>query len=664
MNSLSQMNLTDKHTRKPSPQTADARRTPGAHPLLHHAIPCLQDCIVRYQATVPGLVELGTQLQGLSPSPEAGRLDTLIHLYEQAYPLLEQAMWSDTADFHALLASYQSLFREQETLIRQRCKNSQSEDDRHHFILAIPVADRPSHLKACLDSILQVCKLFDYGGHTSGQWNKIQVIVSEDSRDEANIRRHQALVEEYRQQGLDVTHYGLEEQYALLHALPPQQRERLGHLLTTQPRDRFYLKGQAANRNLAYLKFLQLTQDNTKGSPPANTLYYLIDSDQNLCVNRQTPAGEEAVHALNYFHAIDRIFRTTDTQMLTGKMVGDPPVSPSVMAANFLDDVIAFFTRLSGLGHHKACQFHGARQLAGDAAYHDMARLFGFDNRPTTFDYACRLDGAHDHIACLADFAQRLNAFFFGEHLTRKTWYSYGKGFAELTPARTIYPGNYIVNYSGLKYIIPFGHLRLRMSGPTAGRLIAAEIGPRFASFNMPNLHRRTTEAGLEDDFRPGVELGEHAIDLSNEFERQFFGDLMLFSTEALVKQADVNRPFARDAIEAVVIEKETELLALYRQKHDAIVERNRQLSALVFDAGHWWQHAPEQAGALGQVRAFIDNIERNFGEHAPAWQQIQSAGHRAGRRQQIIEALMNYRAERDAWDALFGETPRPMVGS
>ena len=47
------------------------------------------------------------------------------------------------------------------------------------------------------------------------------------------------------------------------------------------------------------------------------------------------------------------------------------------------------------------------------------------------------------------------------------------------------------------------------MSGPTAGRLIAAEIGPRFASFNMPNLHRRTTGAGLGDDFRPGVEVGQ-----------------------------------------------------------------------------------------------------------------------------------------------------------
>ena len=53
-------------------------------------------------------------------------------------------------------------------------------------------------------------------------------------------------------------------------------------------------------------------------------------------------------------------------------------------------------------------------------------------------------------------------------------------------------------------------------------------------------------------------------------------------------------------------------------------------------------------------MRAFIDNIDRNFGEQALAWRQIQSAAHRAQRKRQIVEALMNYRAERDAWDSLF----------
>lgn len=610
-------------------------------------VPSLQDCIARYQSVLPGLAEIGSHLQGLTES--ATSLDALIALYEPCYPLLEQAMWSGAADFHPLLASYQALFREQEALIRQRCKQGPAGDGRHRFILAIPVADRPPHLKACLESIYQVCTLFGYGGQTAGVWDRITVVVSEDSRDAHNIRRHQALVEEYRQKGLRIVHFDLAEQYALLHALPAPQRARLGHLLTTQPRESFYLKGQAANRNLGYLKFLQLTEDKD------NTLYYLVDSDESLCVNRQTAAGEEAVYALPYFHAIDRIFRSTDTLMLTGKMVGDPPVSPSVMAANFLDDVTAFFTRLAGLRSEAACRFHGLpAQQPGDAAYHDLANLFGYENQPATFPYSCRLQGEHDHGACLADFARRLDAFFFGAHLTRKTWFGYGQGYTQLSPARTVYPGNYIVNYAGLKYVIPFGHLRLRMSGPTAGRLIAAEIGSRFASFNMPNLHRRTTEAGLADDFRPGVEFGEASIDLSGEFERQFFGDLMLFSTEELVRRADVNRPFARGLIEAVVDQKEAELLALYQQKHDAIVDKSRQLDDLVFNAGHWWLGSAPLADPLQQVRAFIDNIDRNFGAHAPAWRQIQSFDHRAGRRRQIVEALMDYRAERDAWDSLF----------
>ncbi len=606
--------------------------------------PHLAQCLARYRFDIPGLADLEAALPALEDDPESytARMD----LYERCYPLLEQAMWSSGVDFHPLLAMYQALFREQEALIQQW-----GEDDRYHFILGIPVADSPAHLQACLESIYQVCVAFDYGARTDGVWTRIQIVVAEDSRDADNIRRHQALVEEYRCRGLSVIYCSLVEQYALLQSLPAEKRVRLGHLLTTQSLENFHHKGQAANRNLCYLKFLQLTEDK------ARTLYYLVDSDQHFCVNRRIESGEEAVYALNYFHAIDRIFRHSDTLMLTGKLVGDPPVSPSVMAVNFLADVTAFFNSLAGLSGDQPCRFHGWQEPpAGEAAYHDLAGLFGFVQKTVSFPYPCPLTDTHDHVACLQGFAARLNAFFFGEHLTRKTWFAYGEGFAKLSPARTVYPGNYMVNYAGLKYIIPFGHLRLRMSGPTAGRLIAAEIGPQFATCNLPNLHRRTTKAGSGRAFRPGVEVDrdQQGVDLADEFERQFFGDLMLFSTEALVKQADVRKPFAAERIETVLARKETELLALYRQKHDAIVSANRQLNALVFSAGHWWLRVPELADALRQIQAFIHNIDRNFGVSAPAWCQIQSAEHRARRKQQIVAALQNYRAERDAWDSLF----------
>jgi hypothetical protein len=607
-------------------------------------IPCLQDCLQRYQITIPDLSRATKSLTDFVAQAETGNADSLINLYEQLYPILEKALWSGDTDFDALLDCYQSLFREQESLIQQHGKH-----EHYHFILSIPVADRPQHLRACLESILQICRLYGYGGNASGYYDKIKIIVAEDSRDEANIRQHMELVDEYRQKGLQVIHFGQPEQYELLQSLPQHQREQLGNILTTQPKDRFYLKGQAANRNISYLKYLQLTENRHK------TLYYLVDSDQSFCVNRQTASGEQAVYALNYFHYINKIFCNTDTLMLTGKLVGDPPVSPSVMAANFLDDVTAFFTTIAQTRGNQSCCFHELpKQHADDAAYHDMANLFGFKNKNTTFSYRCPLEGEHNHEACLQVFSKRLNAFFFGEHLTRKTFFSYGMGFNELAPARTIYPGNYIVNYEGLKYIIPFGHLRLRMSGPTAGRLIQAEIKQRFASVNLPMLHGRTTQGNLADDFRPGVELKQDRIDLSNEFERQFFGDMMLFSVVELVTQTDVKQPFQKDTLISVIDRKETELLEMYQQKHDDILKKNSLLNTLIFESGHWWLNSPTLSDALRQVKIFIGNIEHNFGDQSLAYQQIQSDQHRAQRKKQIIDALMSYRAERDTWDRLF----------
>jgi hypothetical protein len=610
----------------------------------------LQACIARYGDPIP-------ELAGLAATSVTDSPASLIERYEKCLPLLETALWSGTLDFEPLLDCYQSLFREQDALVRQRAEAAGLADERYHFILSIPVADRPDHLHTCLESIYQVCERFGYGGKIAGVYARVKVVLAEDSRNESNIRRHIELAETYRDQGLQVVHFGQDEQYERLQSIPAKERKALGNLLTTQPKDRFYLKGQAANRNLSILKCLQLTEDKDR------TLYYFVDSDESFCVNRQTGAGEDAVYAVNYFHYIDRIFRTTDTVMLTGKLVGDPPVSPAVMAANFLDDVTAFLARLATVRGADACCFHDSLHASphnpsAGAVYHDMAGLFGFDNVRGAYPYRCPLHGNHDHAACLRTFADRLAAFFFGEHLTRRTSFSYGNGFRALTPARTVYPGNTVVNYEGLKYVIPFGHLRLRMSGPTAGRLIAAEIHDRFASANLPHLHRRTGVAGLRGAFRPGVELTQNSrqevIDLSDEFERQFFGDLMLFTTEALVRETGVEKPFERDRVVRIMERKEQELLALYQQKHDAIREKEGRLDDLVFSDGHWWLEDAGQTGALRQIRAFIDNIHCNFGEQSAAWKAIRSVEHRTERKRQLREALMNYRTERNAWDRLF----------
>lgn len=578
-------------------------------------------------------------------SPPEGD-STSVAAYDRVYPQIEARMWAaDDAGFERWLATYQALFREQQALI-----GATGDGGQHHFVLGIPVADRPAHLQNCLESILQQCRLYGYGGQApDGHWAAFTVVVAEDSRSPDAVAAHRALVEAYRAKGLDVVHFDLPEQAALLHAMPQPERDALGRLLTTQPAERFYQKGQAANRNLCYLKMLQITRE------PARTLYYLVDSDQSFLVNRPGAAGDHAVAALNYFHYVDRIFRSNDIRMLTGKLVGDPPVSPAVMAANFLDDLTAFLARLGACDPHAACSFHAAdAPLPGDGAYHDMAGLFGLDAGAAAFDYRCPLQGPHDHAACLAQFTGRLHAFFFGEHPTRRTFFRYSGSFMDCVPARTIYPGNYIVDFAGLRYIIPFGHLRLRMSGPTAGRLIQAEIGARFASANLPMLHGRLAAADVTGEFRPGVEhRDDAAIDISNEFERQFFGDVMLFSVVEWLKHHDLAQLTDATQVAAVVAQVEAEMLERYATKQRAVNARHAELERWLAAPPDAWRGSP----ALPALARFLANIAANFGDAAPAWRQIRSPDHRETRRRQIVDALAHYPDERAAWDRLLSRS-------
>lgn len=576
------------------------------------------------------------------PDGLPGSAAALADTYDRLFPLLESALWTgDDAAFDARLAQYQALFREQQALIDATGARAQ-----HHFLIGIPVADRPAHLRQCLESILQLCRLYGYGGQDeAGRYARIEVVVSEDSRESRHAAAHRALIEAYRAQGLRVVHFDLPEQYALLQSIPEPARRAVVRLLTDQPAERFYQKGQAANRNLCILKMRQCAPGTGR------TLYYLVDSDQAFLVNRQTAEGEVAVPALNYFYSIDRIFRTTDIRVLSGKLVGDPPVSPAVMAANFLDDTLAFLERIAACEARAPCSFHGqATPLPGDAAYHDMAKLFGFAAQTPAFGYRCPLPEPHDHAACLDGFTDRLRAFFFGEHPTRRTGFRYAGDLTALTPARTIYPGNTVVDEAGLRYIIPFGHLRLRMSGPTAGRLIQAEIGARFATANLPMLHRRIAADDTRDEFRPGVIEGpDAAIDISNEFERQFFGDLMLFSVVAWLETRDLEALSDAEAVAATVARVESGLLALYAEKRDAV---NARLEAL----DRWLDTAP--AGLCGEpacdrFRRFRRDLAANFGAGSAAWRQIGDPAHRAMRRGQIVDALTHYRAERAAWDKL-----------
>ncbi|MDP3125001.1 MAG: hypothetical protein Q8M84_05140, partial [Thiobacillus sp.] len=416
-------------------------------------------------------------------------LDEQIAAQHAVIARFETALWEGGFNA-ALLPAYQSAWRRLETLLAKR------DDPRHHFVIVIPVADSPAQLQRCLASLIELCRAFGYGGMKDGYFSKVSVLLADDSESTETIAVNQALVGEFTAKGLAIEYFGLSEQLALLATLPDLD---LGYIIGNTPREAFGHKGQAIMRNLAYLHLAQRTQAD------ARTLIYTLDADQQFKVNVDTEEGDGDVCAVNFFAQLDAIFSTTDADVLTGKVVGDPPVSPAVMAATFLDDVAGFLQEMAASDPAQPYYQNAANTSEVDAAYHDMAGLFGFENPAAAYRYRCSLPGAPSNADCFGDFARRLKSFFHGEHPTRITWYRHQPALDSVQPARTVYTGNYVFRPRALQWFIPFAPLRLRMSGPTLGRLMKAELGARFISANLPMLHTRTLGATGAAEFRPGV---------------------------------------------------------------------------------------------------------------------------------------------------------------
>ncbi|MDD5328779.1 MAG: hypothetical protein PHX38_02160 [Sulfuricella sp.] len=534
------------------------------------------------------------------------------------------------------IESYQAAFRQLEQLIAE-----QGNDDRHKFVIVIPVADRPQHLQSCLDSLLHLCRAFGYGGFADGRYGKVSVVIADDSKDGGHIARNKEIASYFSGQGIETLYFGLDEQLAQIGALSADEQKSLARILGSADRKAFYHKGPSLMRNIAYLKLNEI------GRGAEKILFYFIDSDQEFRVKVGTPAGDRNIYAINYLYDLDRIFSETGAAILTGKVVGDPPVSPAVMAGNFLEDVIGFLDQIAVQSPSGPCEFHGASEPDGnDASYHDMAALFGFASAQAPYRYRCTLSGEHDNAACFSHFSRKLSRFFYGEHPTRKTYYRHEDLIAGIRPARTIYTGNYIFKPEGLKYFIPFAPLKLRMAGPVLGRLIKSALGDRFVSANLPMLHKRTVRATGQAEFRPGIAADAALVDLAGEFERQFYGDVMLFTMEKLTAmgypEVELSAGTVADALAATHAAIELQ----YGEKRQLIQEKLNALRAIAHDPDRWWNRSAAYADAVGNCNQFIDNIAHNFGDRAYA----NIAAGKAQRHAEIAAAITGHAEDEAAW--------------
>lgn len=551
---------------------------------------------------------------------------------------LEEAFWRRPDSDR--LAALQAAWRELERLVAQR-----GPDLRHRFVILIPVADSPVHLEACLDSLLTLCHAFGYGGQRDGLYAQVSVLLADDSADAGSTARNRALTERVHAAGIAVEYFGPDEQRALLDRLDGID---LAGVVGASAIARGPRKGQGVMRNVAMLRLAEIAAAAT-GEP---LLFFSVDADQRFGVDAPGQPGE-TLHAVNYLAELDRLFASGGIDVLSGKVVGDPPVSPAVMAGNLLDDLIAFLAGMASRDPGAPYPQPGTGQRgSGEAAYHDMVELFGFARQAEPYPYRCRQPGTPNNATCFAELAARLGGFFHGEHPTRVSGYVHVPGAVEAVPARTVYTGNYVFTPAALRWFIPFAPLRLRMSGPTMGRLLKGALGDRFATANLPLLHRRTLESTHSAEFRPGVVADGARVDLADEFERQFFGDVMLFSMPRLMEAGYPDGVLSRDAIAAEQAAVCDDLLQRYEARQAEVRERLAALTGLLRDPAAWWQSQPALAGARAAFETFVDNIGHNFGPGSAAMARIRDTSVRDAWLERQALALAGLEADRLAWQA------------
>jgi hypothetical protein len=596
--------------------------------------PALQK-FLKFYIHKPAIKKISNSLQ---ISIKQGDVSETISLYRETVPLIEDEIFSSDFD-DSLIDLFHKVFQELEALLFL------TNDDRYDFIIVIPVADRPLHLKNCLESILKLCKLYGYGGFENGCYRKVSVVIADDTHDSENILKNKEIVRHYNSLGIDTIYFGITDQLQQIDQLSDDTKESLVKILGKIDRSNFSHKGASRMRNIAYLKLNQMIDKDKK------QLFYFIDSDQEFRVKVEAQGDSRDLYIKNYFYDLNEIFSSTDAEVLTGKVVGDPPVSPAVMAGNFIDDVIAFLNRLASVESGCACGFHNSQeQIADDASYHDMADLFGFEVKKDAYQYKCPLNGNHSNLDCLNEFSNELNRFFYGEHPTRKTCYEHETAMISVKAARTIYTGNYIFKPDGLKYFIPFAALKLRMAGPVLGRIVKSEINEKFISVNLPMLHKRTVDDSGQSEFRSGVSDERDLIDLSDEFERQYFGDVMLFSMEKLTEMGYPSKVPSEAVIDKVLLETESEMHAVYQHKHVQIIKKITLLKAVFEKNTNWWNQLDGLDSEKKYFETFINNIEHNFSDKSRGYELINSETHKKNRHEEILLAIRSYSSDRAAW--------------
>jgi hypothetical protein len=617
--------------------------SPDIHPAADR-FPCLLRFFDLFNTGL-SLDEEALSINGGTGPADRKRLKSL---YEESLSFLENRA-AELAFRDDLLELQRGLYKELEFL----CSLDRP-DSRHHFFIVVPVADRPSMLRNCVESLIGQCEDFLYGGtavDSDGNrvFRKVSLFLIDDSADEGNRAQIREIAAAAGSKGIRSCYVGVDEQADLLRQIGLFAGEASSRLTGSPGNTPSGHKGASVTRNLAYLYLNSFLRGRDKDE---KVLIYFLDSDEEFGIRVQKNGVGADIRFINYFYWLDRIFSTTGIQVLTGKVVGDPPVSSSVMINTFLDDVLLFLETVSRTRPDEACPFHqGRRSGHFSAEYHDMVELFGYQ-RPGAMGYNCPLSGDHTSGDCFRAFSMGVPDFFHGLHPTRVQFYHHSASFTKTEAARTVYTGNYVFTPEALKYFIPFADLKLRMAGPALGRILRSGIGKRFASVNMPLLHRRTSPDSSRV-YRSGISGTKDSIDLSGEFIRQFWGDVMLFSVESLTRSGFPGKKPDFAEISSVVKSVQDDLWKLYREQKAAAANKARAVIDRLLQADSWWNRGRDLKDAVRKIELLCFIVYDNFGEGAQSMRSLSGQIAAGTCTDLLIQAIGSFHDDESVWKKL-----------
>lgn len=257
-----------------------------------------------------------------------------------------------------------------------------------------------------------------------------------------------------------------------------------------------------------------------------------IDSDEEFGGAVLTPANRIGRRdgLFDYFGSLEAILDQHPESLVSLKVTGDPPMSPSVMSASLMGDLCA---AMSMNWSDLSCRALDVRHYDNDLyPYYDIGTVRRLRTRELPAVYPPALGEEDDSPRALV---AALSRHVFGVHATRPILY-HPRGTLldretgvdrRVEGSDIINPGNVVYRSAGLQYPYPLAGLRLRMGGPLAGIMTEMlEPGVVKRAF-LPLYHNRAPRTEVPE-YRAGVTSAASGVDGTEEARRQILGDVLL----------------------------------------------------------------------------------------------------------------------------------------